>query len=92
MLQCRCFETRGQKWPVIIHLSLRVSLFKSDSAWALTNITSGKICHAKFHASETSGYEEEDFNTFFCISMVQAQGTNTIFKVCVKQQYLYDVN
>ena len=27
-------------------------------------ITSGTTCHAKFHVSEASGYEEEDFNIF----------------------------
>ena len=47
-----------------------------ESAWALTNITSGNTCHAKFHASEASGSEEEeDFNIFLCISMVQTQET-----------------
>ena len=44
-----------------------------ESAWALTNITSGDSCHAKFHASEASGSEEEDFNIFLCISLVQTQ-------------------
>ena len=42
------------------------------SALALTNITSGISCHAKFHASEASD-SEEDFNIFLCISLVQTQ-------------------
>ena len=46
---------------------------QSESAWALTNITSDNTCHAKFHASEASGSEEEDFNIFLCISLVQTQ-------------------
>ena len=37
---------------------------RSESAWALTNITSGNTCHATFHAPEVSGFEEEDFNIF----------------------------
>ena len=37
---------------------------------ALTNITSGNICHAKFQAPEASGCEEDNFNIFLCISMV----------------------
>ena len=45
-----------------------------ESAWALTNITSGNTCHAKLYASEASG-SEEDFNIFLCISMVQTQET-----------------
>ena len=44
---------------------------QSESAWDLTNITSGNTCHAKFHSSEASGSEEEDFNIFLCISLVQ---------------------
>ena len=46
---------------------------QSESAWALTNITSGNTCHAKSHASEASGSEEEYFNIFQCISLVQTQ-------------------
>ena len=45
-----------------------------ESAWALTNITSGTTCHAKFHASDASG-SKEDFNIYLCISMVQTQDT-----------------
>ena len=46
-----------------------------ESAWALTNITSGNTCHAKFHASEASCSEENDLYIFLCISMVQTQDT-----------------
>ena len=35
----------------------------------------GTTCHAKFHASEVSGSEEEDFNIVLCILMVQTQDT-----------------
>ena len=52
----------------------KLSLFKlcvveiqSESAWVLKNIIPwGNTCHAKFHASEASGSEEEDFN-IFCV-------------------------
>ena len=37
-----------------------------ESAWALTNINSG-TCLAKFHASEASCSDEEDFNIFLYI-------------------------
>ena len=55
---------------------LRVSLFKLyvvEIQLALTNKTSGKTCHARFYAFEASGSEEENFNSFLCISMVQTQ-------------------
>lgn len=39
-----------------------------ESTWALTNITSGTTCDAKFHASEAIG-SEKDINIFLCISM-----------------------
>ena len=45
-----------------------------ESAWALSNITSGNTCHAKFHASEASSIEE-DFNIFLWISLIQTQDT-----------------
>ena len=45
------------------------------SAWDLTSTTLGTTCHAKFHASDTSGSEEADFNSFQCISMVQTEDT-----------------
>ena len=48
---------------------------QSESAWALTNIISGNICHAKFHPSEADGSEEEDFNIFLSISMVLFEQT-----------------
>ena len=32
---------------------------QSESAWALANITLGTTCHAKLHASEASGSEED---------------------------------
>ena len=43
-----------------------------ESACALTSINSGNTCHAKFHASEASG-SEDDLYIFLCISMVQTQ-------------------
>ena len=46
---------------------------QSESAWALTNMTSGNTCHTKLHVSEASGSQEEDFNIFLCISFVQTQ-------------------
>ena len=44
------------------------------SAWALTNITLGNTCHAKFHASEARG-SEDDLYIFLSISMIQTQDT-----------------
>ena len=52
-----------------------VVVIQSYSAWALINITSGITCQAEFHASEASGSEEEDFNSFLCISLVRTQDT-----------------
>ena len=48
-----------------------------ESILALTNITSRPtgLIGLKFHASEASGSEENNFNIFFCISMVQTQDT-----------------
>ena len=50
-----------------------MSLFKlyvveiqSESACALTNTALGSTYHAKFHASEASGSDKEDFN-IFCV-------------------------
>ena len=57
---------------VIVQIVCVVEI-QSESAWALTNITSGNTCHAKFHASEESGSKEEDFNIFLCTSLVQTQ-------------------
>ena len=51
---------------VIVQIVCVVEI-QSESAWAFTNITSGNTCHVKFHASEASGSEEEDFNIFLCI-------------------------
>ena len=48
---------------------------ETESAWAMTNITSGNTCHAKFQAPEASGCEEDNFNIFLCISMVQTKDT-----------------
>ena len=65
---------RSLEFKVVIVQIVYVVEIQSESAWALTNITSGNICHAKFHASEASG-SEEDFNLSQCISLVQNQGT-----------------
>ena len=59
---------------VIVQIVCVVEI-QSESAWTLTNITSGNTSHAKFHASEASGSKEEDFNIFLCISLVQTQDT-----------------
>ena len=42
-----------------------------ESAWALTNRTSGNTCHAKCHAYEASGSKKGDLNVhiFLCMSM-----------------------
>ena len=55
---------RSHEFKVVIVQIVCVVEIQSESAWALTNITSGNTCHAKFHASEASGSEEEDFNIF----------------------------
>ena len=64
---------RSPEFKVVIVQIVCVIEIQSESAWALTNITSGNTCHAKFHASEASGSEEEDFNIFLCNSLVQTQ-------------------
>ena len=66
---------RSSEFKVAIVQIVCVVEFQSESAWALTNITSGDTCHAKFHASEASGSKEEDFNIFLCISLVQTHDT-----------------
>ena len=63
---------RSPEFKVVIVLIACVVEIESESAWALTNITSGNTCHAKLHASEASG-SEEGFNIFLCISLVQTQ-------------------
>ena len=57
---------------VIVQIVYVVEI-QSETGWALTNITSDNTCHAKFRASAASGSEEENFNIFLCISMVQTQ-------------------
>ena len=64
---------RSPEFKVVTVQIVCVVEIQSESAWALTNITSGNICHAKFHASEASGCEEDDLNIFLCISLVQTQ-------------------
>ena len=66
---------RSPEFKVVIVQIVCVVEVQSESAWALTNITSGNICLAKFHASEASDFEEEYFNIFLCISLVQTQNT-----------------
>ena len=65
---------RSPEFMVVIVQTGGVVEIQSKSAWALTNITSGNSCHAKFHASEAS-CSEEDFNIFLYISLVQTQET-----------------
>ena len=60
---------RSPEFKIVIVQIVCVVHTQSDTAWALTNITSGNTCHAKFHASEASG-SEEDFDIFLCISLV----------------------
>ena len=43
---------------VIVQIVCVVEI-QSESAWALTNITSGNTCHAKFHASEASSSKKK---------------------------------
>ena len=64
---------RSPEFKVAIGQIVCVVEIQSESACALTNITSGDTCNAKFHASEASGSEEEDFNIFLCICLVQTQ-------------------
>ena len=49
------YKPRGQRWPLIALLSLRVSLHcrnSVESVWALINITLRNISHAKFYTSK----------------------------------------
>ena len=63
-------STRRPRWPQIARLRLMVSLFnlyvfietQFEYTRALTNITFGSTCCAKFHASEASTSEKEQFN------------------------------
>ena len=55
---------RSPGFKVVAVQIVYVVEIQSESAWPLTNITSDNTCHAKFHASEASGSEEEDFNIF----------------------------
>ena len=64
---------RSPEFKSVIVQTVCVVEIKFKSAWALTNITSGATCHAKFHASGARGSEEKVFNIFLCISMVQTQ-------------------
>ena len=68
-------SNRSPEFKDVIVQIVCVVEIQFESAWALTNITSRNICHAKFHASEASGSEEDDFYIFLCISMVQTQDT-----------------
>ena len=62
---------RSPEFKFVIVQIVCVVEIQSESARALTNIT----CHAKFHASEASGSEEEDSNISLCISLVPTQDT-----------------
>ena len=66
---------RSPEFKVVIVQIVCVVEIKYESAWALTNITSSNTCHAKFHASEAIGSEQEDFNNFLCASLIQTQDT-----------------
>ena len=60
--------TRSSEFKGVIVQIVCVVEIQTESAWALTNKTSGNTCHAKFCASEANG-SEEDFNIFLCIFM-----------------------
>ena len=42
---------RSPEFKDVIVQIVCVGEIQSESAWALTNITSGNSCHAQFHAS-----------------------------------------
>ena len=63
------------EFKIVIVQIVCVVEIQSESVWDLTNITLGNTCQAKFYASEASGSEEENFNIFLCISIVQTQDT-----------------
>ena len=63
-------KDRAPEFKVVIVQIVCIVEIQSESAWALSNITSGNTYKAKFYASEASGSEEEDFNIFLCISFV----------------------
>ena len=71
---CNISKCSPELKVVIVQIVCVVEI-QSESAWTLTNITSGNTCHAEFHASEASGSEEDDFHIFLCISLVQTQDT-----------------
>ena len=54
----------SSEFKVVVVQIVCVVEFQSESAWALTNTTSGNTCRTKFHSSEASGSVEEDFNIF----------------------------
>ena len=47
-------QNRSPEFKVVIVRIVCVVEIQSESAWALTNITSGNTCNAEFHASEAS--------------------------------------
>ena len=59
-------QNRSPEFKVVIVQIACVVEIQSECAWVLTNISSGNTCHAKFHASEASGFEE-DVNIFFYV-------------------------
>ena len=65
---------RSPEFKGVIVQIVFVEEISFESAWALTNITSGNTCHVKFHASEICG-SDDDLYIFLCISMVQTSDT-----------------
>ena len=66
---------RSPEFKGVIDQIVCVVEIQSESAWALTNITSDNTCHAKFDAAEASVYEKEEFKIFLCIFTVHMQET-----------------
>ena len=48
---------RSSEFKVLIVEIVCAVEIPSESAWVLSNITSGNTCHTKFHASEASGFQ-----------------------------------
>ena len=64
---------RSPEFQSVIVQIVCVVEIQFEPPWVLTHTTLGTTCHAKFHAFEACGSEEEDFNIFLCISWFESR-------------------